>query len=167
MIEVPLTKGQIALIDDEDAARVLQFKWEYMLNARSKRGYAKRKVKRNGKNHSVYLHRFLLNAPPGIQVDHINGNGLDNQKSNLRLATHGQNQFNSRKRVDSQNKYKGIYHDNQRGTYVARLKAKGYDISLGGFKTAIEAARAYDELARAYHGEFARLNFPNESEQAA
>lgn len=88
-VEVPLTRGQVAIIDAEDAEIVLPYKW----CATSDGSYA---VSNFGNGCLVYLHRFLLSAPPGFEVDHVDGNGLNNRRSNLRLATRGQNRQNSR-----------------------------------------------------------------------
>ena len=174
MVEVPLTQGKVALIDDEDAERVLARKWTLMTIERKGKVlyYARRSVpnkdeSRPAKTRTVLLHRFIINAPEGQMVDHINHDGLDNRRDNLRLATNSENHFNIGKISTNSSGYKGVFLRKKTKSYVVVLTANGYKVRLGGFNTAIEAARAYDELARTYHGEFARLNFPNESEQAA
>lgn len=161
MVEVPLTKGKVALIDDEDAERVLAYRW---CVSRKLEGsyYVVRQERKNGCRRYISLHRFLLDAPKGIHVDHINGDTLDNRRANLRLATARQNVRNSRKPRNSTTGYKGVHLDRTQGTYRVQLR-----VAMSGFRTAEEAARAYDDLARKFYGEFARLNFPDESEQGA
>jgi hypothetical protein len=177
MVEVPLTKGKVALIDDEDKERVLAFKWTYYFHVRSRKEYAHRGIwihGGKGKQTSISLHRFILNAPKGIQVDHRDNDGLNCQKSNLRLATNAQNHHNMKNRRDSAIPYKGVYRAKCSGgrweyrkPFTARITAFGKTYPLGMFATAEEAAMAYDARAREIHGEFARLNFPEPGEQGA
>jgi hypothetical protein len=107
------------------------------------------------------LHRLLLNAPPELQVDHINGDGLDNRRSNLRLATGSQNQGNSRKRRDGvTSQYRGVSWNKRAGKWQALLRREGKLQYLGYFSDEEAAARAYDAAALEQWGSFARLNFP-------
>ena len=94
-------------------------------------------------------------------IDHINHNGIDNRKANLRVATRAQNNRHTKKRIKSRSKYKGIYFDRRDRVWYARITTNGKTKHLGSFKDEIEAAKAYDEAARKYHGEFAGLNFPD------
>ncbi len=161
MIEVPLTKGYVALIDDEDAERVLAFKWQAI--GRREKVYAARSdfTKGAGTKRMVYLHRFILDAPSGTEVDHRNGYRLDCRRANMRLATHTQNNINKPVRKDSQTGFKGVglqaYSNGKR--FTATIKANGAKKYLGSFGSAVDAAKAYDAAAREFHGEFARLNF--------
>jgi hypothetical protein len=102
------------------------------------------------------MHRLILGAKPGQFVDHINGNGLDNQRSNLRLASRAQNNRNARRRADNTTGHRGVGHD--RGRFRATIYAGGQRINLGNYGTPLEAARAYDLVAKPLHGEYARLN---------
>lgn len=166
MTTVSLTQGKKALIDDEDAESVLGFKWTYFFNPRNGKQYARRTVRDERRvNHTIYLHRFILNAPKGLQVDHKNGDGLDCQKSNLRLADNAQNHHNMKARNGGISGFKGVKRHGAR--WRAGLRCRGKDYKLGVFALATDAARAYDIKAREMFGEFARLNFPKKGEQGA
>lgn len=167
MIEVQLTLGKVALIDDEDAERVLACKWTLIAIPRpNKTGYyARRNVQRNGRQHTILLHRFILNAPDGLQVDHINGDGLDNRRANLRLATNAQNHCNMPATQSNPFGFRGVEAMGSPGKFKARIKVEGQIIRIGPFSTPEAAAHGYDLLAKHYHGEFATLNFPRQPEQ--
>lgn len=157
---VPLTRGYVAIVDDEDFARVSAKKW----SSSGDRGAARAQHywRDGGKVRAVGLGRFILDAPAGMHVDHINGDPLDNRRANLRLCTHAENMRNRRKHRGFANPYKGVLA--QSGRFYARICSGGRYYPLGGFAAAEEAARAYDAAARRLHGEFARLNFPDELE---
>jgi len=108
------------------------------------------------------MHRLILNAPPDLKVDHINGNGLDNRKENLRLATTPQNVRNARLSLRNSSGFKGVKRKRQK--WQASIVFNGKTIRLGVFDAREDAARAYDIAALLLHGEFARVNFPKESE---
>jgi hypothetical protein len=160
--KIPLTKGLVALVDDADYERVNSFKWQALVKPRHV--YA---VRRDSAGHKVRLHRFLLNAPDSLMVDHWNGDSLDCRRSNLRLCTRAQNARNARAyRVKLSSPFKGVTAGSGL-RFRAKITVGDKAIHLGTFGTAIEAARAYDKAARHYHGAFARLNFPNAHEQPA
>ncbi|MBA7655390.1 hypothetical protein ES703_63294 [subsurface metagenome] len=107
------------------------------------------------------MHRQIMNPPREMLVDHINYNGLDNRKANLRLATLTQNNRHTRRTMNpGSSKYKGVCWYNREKRWAVRITANGKNIPLGYFKDEIEAAKAYDKAARKYHGDFAALNFP-------
>lgn len=144
MRTIPLTQGYEAIVDDEDYGLVMKHKW--YTNRVGNHIYAYR----NGYSRTP-LHRFLMKPPIGFVVDHKDGNGLNCQRSNMRIATHTQNRIN--RVTHSISGYKGIRQ---------RPNGRWYITSFGSFDTAEEAARVYDRLAREIYGEFAKLNFPGE-----
>jgi hypothetical protein len=146
-ILVPLTKGAFAVIDPVDAERVLAFSWNL-----SSTGYAHRSGGRGS------MHRFILDAPPGWEVDHVNGDTLDNRRSNLRLATHSENMRNSRLSSRNTSGFRGIYRQSDTYRWVARVRVRGATHHIGSFATREEAAAARDRLAQELHGKFVRLN---------
>lgn len=156
-VEIPLTRGLVAIVDQEDAARVLALgPWSAF--PRGRNWYGRRTVRyEDGRGGSLYLHRVILDVP---RVDHINGDGLDNRRANLRSATHADNMRNSRRRSDNTSGYKGVSASGWR--WVARVYVDSRRLHLGTFASPEEAARAYDAAALELHGEFARLNFPKE-----
>ena len=146
-----------ALVDFADAAEMLKYRWAAYRGTRALTSYAVRRV--NGK--TVWMHRALLALPAfnnrTNDVDHINGNGLDNRRSNLRVCTRSQNQRN-RRRAHSRCGYKGVNWDKVHGVWQAHIKLHGVKKTIGRFATAEAAAAAYDrEVARLYEG-FAQTN---------
>ena len=121
--------------------------------------YAKATVKKpNGKRTSVYMHRLILNPGRGKRTDHVNMNGLDNRWINLRACSHSENLCNVGSRKGSAQIYKGVHFEHN--GFVASIRFKNIKTYLGRFKTAKEAAYAYDKKAIEIHGRFARLNLP-------
>lgn len=149
--QIPLGKSGYALVDDEDFERVSEFSWTTV-----KHGYVGRRLAKG----NMLLHRFITDAPIGLLVDHINGDKLDNRRSNLRLATQAENLRNRKVHANNRTGYKGVYWHKMARKYAARIAVEKRQIWLGLYEDPADAARAYDEAARKYHGEFARLNFP-------
>ena len=141
----------------------MQYKWHIQKGPRT--CYAVHSLT-NGKNaprKNLQMHNLLINIPDGMFCDHINRNGLDNRKANLRPATHTQNIWNRAKfKPYSRSKYKGVDFANDMNRWRARIRVNGKRIYLGSFKNELEAAKTYDRAAKLYHKEFAFLNFPSE-----
>lgn len=157
MKEIPLTQGKVALVDDADYDWLMQWKWF----ARASRGkfYAMRKIKTaKGRGH-VFMHNIILPPDNERRPDHINGNGLDNQRGNLRLATQLENTHNAGARKDGRSPYKGVIWHGSTQRWRARITVNKQRLHLGTFTDQISAAHAYDAAARIYHGVFARTNF--------
>jgi hypothetical protein len=156
MKEIKLTRGKVALVDDDDFDYLNQWRW-FAHQGRST-FYAETNQKINGKYKTIKMHRVIMNPDNGLQIDHIDHNGLNNQKSNLRNATNGQNQMN--RKASGAVKYLGV---NRFGKYFqARISVNKSRIFLGYFINAKDAALAYDNAAILFHGEFANVNFKHD-----
>lgn len=151
MKKISLTKGLFATVDDEDFNYLNQWKWYA-----NKCGSKYRVMRKTGSYKLLYMHRFILKASQNMQVDHINGDSLDNRRSNLRLATNAQNSAN-RKTIKSLIGYRGVTRNGY--NYSASITVNRKHIHLGTFSTAIEAAKVYDRNAILNFGEYACLNF--------
>lgn len=160
MKELKISAGAVTLVDDEDYERLMTIKW--MLVSRKWTCYANANIR--GKN--LQIHRFILGVTdPKLQVDHIDGNGLNNQKSNLRVCLPGQNICNRRMAI-AVSGFKGV-HITGSGKWMATIRFNKKQYYLGSFLTKEEAARAYNEKAIELHGEFASINyFGKEPERA-
>ena len=146
-------------MDPADYYRQVRYKWHAAKGTRTV--YAVRQIcLGNRKTKPVHMHREIIEAPAGMYVDHINQNGLDNRKANLRLATRFQNARNRPKtsRATS-SKYKGVTYRPAQDKWTATIFANGRNLHLGHFRTQIEAAKAYDRAAKEHYGPFAALNF--------
>lgn len=153
MKEIPLTKGRVALVDDEDYDAVSQFRWCARQNTSGDIVAIRNtsKLVKDGPR-QIQMHRWLMKPGRGREVDHINGNTLDNRRCNLRIATRSQNLAN--RRAFSGTGYKGVSrYKNDHSRYLMQFAKV--------FETAEEAARVYDRIARLIHGEYAKLNFPD------
>lgn len=152
---ITLTKGYEAVIDAADVPLVGGFNWLALLGSRTV--YVMRHKKTQaGPNVKFYLHRVLLDAPPGMVVDHINGDGLDNRRANLRLATVAENSRNARRALSNTTGLKGVTHHLRDGRWQAQISVDGQIKYLGSFEHPDLAHAVYCAAARFYFGEFAR-----------
>lgn len=154
-----LTRNKVALVDDEDWLRCKDFNWHARPDKRN--CYAARNIKMADKKTTIALHQEIMNPPKGFQVDHIDGNGLNNRRSNLRLIPiggHFGNLANSKLRKDSKSGFKGVTPHRQSGKWRAGLRINGVYKSFGLFRNAEDAARAYDKAAIQHFGDFACTN---------
>jgi hypothetical protein len=165
-VRIPLTQGKFALIDAADYERVSRLTW-YALNkdglwyAANVTQAPRTEPGKPGKSRTLYLHQFITDAPDATEVDHWNGDGLDNRRENLRVCIHAENTRNQRLRADNTSGYKGVVSSgNQRESWVAAIIHDKHHYHLGTFATPRAAALAYDAKARELYGEFAHTNFP-------
>lgn len=153
--EIVLPSGHIVLVDAEDHGHLTKWKWQWMGN------YAARRIWNRKEGHELcYMHRFIMVPSEEMSVDHINGNRLDNRKSNLRICTFSQNMMNrgANKTKDRTSGYKGVCWHKRDKKWRAQITKEKEKIFLGYFKSEEDAARAYNEAALRMHGEFAFIN---------
>ncbi|CAA6603857.1 Pathogenesis-related transcriptional factor and ERF protein [Rhodospirillaceae bacterium LM-1] len=151
---IPLTQWHFAIVDAEDVEWLSEFRWCVL---RTRSGAPRYAVRRENKQF-IFMHRMIIPAPNGMDVDHINGNGLDNRRHNLRFCTRSENLQNMRPRGGSSS-FKGVYRHKRDQVWRAYIDVNKVRLSLGSFQDETDAARAYDEAARKHFGAFARPNF--------
>lgn len=157
--EFCVRNGLIAICDWEDYELVKHYCW--LLKTGKCTSYAMAtEITADGPQKKVMMHNLIMPPPVGMIVDHINGNGLDNRRSNLRFATNQQNGFNTPpyRRKGKVSQFKGVHFEKQSKKYKAAIKIDGQIKTLGRYQTEDEAAIAYNLAASAAYGEFARLN---------
>lgn len=158
MKEILLTHGISAIVDDEDWSSLVNHKW-YARKHRNTWYAARNEYLGHNRWRYVTMHRLIIAAAPGQQVDHIDGNGLNNTRANLRFCDGTQNACN-RKRGWGRSHFKGVSWHSQSGKWRSEATLKGKHFFLGMFEDETEAARAYDRAAIRLFGEFAHPNFP-------
>ena len=161
MKKIKLTQGQFALVDDADYEWLNQWKWHAQYCKYTDSYYAVRKSPTvRGKRRLIRMHRQLLRLSRGDkrQADHINHATLDNRRNNLRGCTLQQNSMNRNPRQNTSSKYKGVYWNKEKRKWQVKITAGKKNKYLGCFNSEIDAARAYNEAAKKYFGEFAHLN---------
>lgn len=154
---IPLTRGKFAVVDDSDFEEINQWKWCFV-PSREGTGYAFRSKGKGGTWESFLMHRVIMKPPKSMMIDHINHDGIDNRRENLRIVTNSQNQSNVGLISTNTTGFRGVrFHKNG---WEASLKFNTTFIYLGRFKSAEDAARAYDSKILELHGELAFTNFP-------
>ncbi len=156
MSSIVLSSGEKCLVDREDLERVNRYTWR--LEHFNRKSYARCTMRTNGKNTKARLHRFILGAKAGDVVDHINGDTLDNRKSNLRYCTLSESAKNRVKNKTSKNKYKGVRKEPNCSRWCAFISINSKKTYLGIFKTEEAAAKAYNIAAKNNYKQFAKLN---------
>ena len=151
--EIKLTQGKVAIVDDADFEYLNQFKW-YANNNYAVRCFTVSKNKVN----RILMHREIMKISKGLIIDHIDRNGLNNQKNNLRICTNSQNLMNRCKNINNTSGFKGVVYNKLDKKYRAKIYFNSKCISLGCYIDPKDAAKAYNEAALKYHGEFANLN---------
>jgi hypothetical protein len=155
--------GYIFQIDQEDYDKIRNYPWygyksTYRLKNGEKKQCTKYIVAHISANERVNLHKLIMNTPVEIRIDHKNGDGLDNRKSNLRICTQSQNQMNKLKNCNNKSGYKGVSWDKTRNKWRSFIMLAGKNKCLGRFNSPEQAALAYNRAATKHFGEFAKLN---------
>jgi len=163
---IPLTQGKYAIVDPDDFDRLNNYKWHISRGKNTFYAVRTTRLQKQKKRVVIKMHRQILKVPDDIFVDHINHNGLDNRKANLRPATCTQNNRNRRKLQSrpqqgrSRSKYKGLTWYKHEKRWAVRIMVDRQSKFIGYFRNEIDAAKTYDKAAKKYYGEFAVLNFP-------
>jgi hypothetical protein len=155
MKEIPLTQGKVALVDDEDFSELSKHVW-----CAHKVGYHYYAARRTDTGNILHMHRAIMKPPEGLIVDHISGDGLDNRKNNLRNCTYSQNLRGHRK----ENGFRGVSFFKRDCNYSVGITVNGKRVHVGYYKTAIEAAKAYNKASIKYNGNDGFLNTIPEGE---
>ncbi len=159
MKTIPLTKGQFTVVDDDIFDELIKYKWQAKYNKCTQSYYAAGYVYFKGKSYTTRMHRIIMGIDSrDIYIDHIDHDTLNNQRHNLRIATHSQNMANRRPNRNAASKYLGVDYHNDK--FRARITPKDRkQIHLGYFINEKDAALAYDKAAKELYGEFANPNF--------
>jgi HNH endonuclease len=153
---IALTRGKITIVDAADYDSLMQWKWHAQFNALSDHWCAARHAWDDKNKGLVFMHREILQAPAGLEVDHRDGDGLNNRRSNIRLATVQQNSFNKGPMKSNTSGYKGVFWNKRKSMWQAQIRVNGRLIVLGLFADKQIAAKAYKEAATRIAGQFAR-----------
>lgn len=157
MKKIKLNLNKFAFIDSEDFNKVSAYKWYADKSGNGFYAVANSKDE-NGKHKKIRMHQFIFGKKIGFQIDHIDGNGLNNMKSNLRYATHSQNQHNRKKYTNNTSDLKGVFwHKNKKKWYSA-IRVSSKLVHLGYFDSKLKAHETYCKAALRFHGDFARIN---------
>jgi len=156
--EIILSRGKAAIVDASDFDWLNQWKWCALYHKSFDQWYAVRNIWISDELRTLlYMHRFILDAPKGMEVDHRNGNGLDNTRFNIRICTRAQNQQNRLVKNKNTSGYKGVSWHKVNKQWQTSISVNGNRIYLGSYEDKDAAAARYLEAAKFYHGEFAKL----------
>lgn len=147
--QIRVGKDDFACVDQADFLFLSSFKWTLQKGGKNKYAYCFRDGKR------ISMHRLLFDSPKGMEVDHVNGDGLDNRRENLRVCSHAENMRNRGIQKNNHSGFKGVYFDKEKKKWVAKLIFEGKKVLQKRFDSKLEAAKTYREAALFYFGEFA------------
>lgn len=156
--EIPLSQGKVTIVDIKDFQYLNQFKWHGFQDPKNGIFYVARNIWKNNKRTTISIHREIMKSPKNMDVDHINGDGLDNRRCNLRICFHYQNMINRGKNINNTSGYKGVFWHKKIKKWQSRIVKKYKPIHLGYFNSKEEAALAYNKGAIKYFRGFAQLN---------
>ena len=156
MKEIQLSQGKVAIVDDEDYDYLIHKRWH--CNLMNGKYYSRSYQLINDRYSIISMHRFIMKPAKGVFVDHINGDGLDNRKCNLRLCSIAENNCNRLKNKNNTSGYKGVIWHKMANKWQAYIKYQNKKIYIGLFYNIEDAAIAYNRAALKYHGNFANLN---------
>ena len=162
---VALTKGYEAIISSADAHLVERHNWVVVIKKCNKI-YAYRSIGPRGKQRTIYMHRVIMNAPDGYEVDHVNGDGLDNRRQNMRLVTHQQNLCNQLISSKNRSGFRGVSWDKNMKTWRAQITVHYKMKFLGLFESAESAHAAYVEASKMLHGQYGSFPYRAARERA-
>lgn len=160
MPQIPLSRGLYAEVSPEWYQYLSQFKWFARYSKSNNAFYASRNVGKRPHRTLEHMHRVIMSTPEGLDVDHINGDTLDNRVENLRNCHRSMNVANSKLRTDNTSGFRGV-HMTRSGRWCALVRSMGITIFQKNYESKIESAVAYDKAARLAFGEYATLNFPD------
>jgi hypothetical protein len=156
--EIPLTKGYVAVVDDDDYEELSKYKWCASITEGKPRAIRKTHGDRKEDRKTVHMSRQIVRAPPDVCVDHADGDTLNNRRFNLRKCTRAQNSANQQKRAGCTSRFKGVHWNKHAKKWQAQITVNYHAEHLGYFDDEVKAAIAYNNAATKYFGEFARLN---------
>lgn len=156
MKKIPLTQGKYAIVDDKDFKFLSQWNWHLRKTLNKERFYAVRMSPRvKGKQTVIKMHSLIIGTPKGMDTDHINGDGLDNRKSNLRICTRSENCLNRRRHSNNKSGYKGVFWHKQSKKWEVSIQINKKQITIGRFENIKEAIKVCKNARIKYHKEFA------------
>jgi len=156
--EIPVTRGMVALVDDEDYERLASVKWHAVSAGSPGKFYARRTVGPKGAKKTLSMHQVIAQTQKGMHTDHINNNGLDNRRSNLRVCTPSQNHMNKKAQSNSKTGCPGVCFQKREQKYRARIKVGGVEKHIGLYADLDDAKSAYRAEALKWFGEFAHTS---------